>query len=458
MLDRVAAISLSLLLATAMLPTDPAAAQMKTSKDSKPAPGKTTPVILPNTIQSFSQAIVPTNRPSLALLPAQASLYSPHNDQLYGRLQAALIRLGRFNVLERGKIQALMGERDLARNGYAMPADIGKLLNAQKLLIAEMTSDPTPQHIVDKKAKTRHFESYARATVRFIDVATGVAYDAFEVSAEAIDPASRERAQDQAMDNLVGQILSRVRSRTRLGAMVTDRQGRRVHLSEGRNIGILPGQYFEAVDAYGEHIGQLHVLASAEEQSTAEIIRGYYTVNPGLKVIEQSGGGWPFGIGFANRSFLTSTGQLEGAFNALDLHINQSGVGLGGGLELGHLSHRGGLSGLGAVLRLEPQVEIVPERFWLYASLGGGLGLYTSPIPVTGETGTAIAVNALASVGANLSPLGGLNLFVDGGYMSPWLLNDWQRSVGDRNVPVTATMPNPVIGGAFARAGVSWAF
>lgn len=454
MLDRVTAFSLSLLLASALLPAAPALAQMKTSKDTQPAPGGVTP----NTIQSFSQAIVPSDRPSLALLPAQASLYSPHNDQLYGRLQAGLIRLGRFNVLERGKIQALIGERDLARNGYALPAELGKLLNAQKLLIAEMTSDPTAQHIVDKKAKVRRYESYARATVRFIDVATGVAYDAFEVSAEAIDPASRERAQDQAMDNLVSQILGGVRSRTRLSAVVADRQGRRVHLSEGRSIGIHPGLYFAAVDAYGEHLGQVHVLSAAENQSTAEIVRGYYTVASGLKVIEQSGGGWPFGIGFANRSLFTSTGEIEGAFNALDLHFNQSGVGLGGGVELGHLSHRGGLNGFGATLRLEPQLEIVPERFWLYASLGGGLGVYTAPVPVTGETGTALALNALASVGANLSPFGGLNLFIDGGYMSPWPLNDWQRSVGDRSIPVTATMPTPVIGGAFARAGASWAF
>lgn len=459
MFGRTAAFSLSLLLSTALLPTAPAAAQMRTSKDSKPAtaPPSAPSKASPNTIQSFSQAIVPLDRPTLALLPAQASLYSPHNDQLYGRLQAALIGLGRFNVLERGKIQALMSERDLARDGYAQPVQLGKLLNAQKLLIAEMTSDPSPTRIIDKKAKSQRFESYARATVRFIDVSTGVAYDAFEVAAEAND-STRERAQDLAMDYIVGQIMSGVRSRTRLSAMVTDRRGRRVHLSEGRNIGIKPGQYFDAVDAYGEHIGHLHVVSAADTQSTAEIIRGYYTVGSGLKVIEQAGGGWPFGIGFANRSFLTSTGTLEGAFNALDLHFNQSGVGWGGGLELGHLSHRGGLSGFGIVGRLEPQMEIVPERFWLYAHLGAGLGLYTANIPSTGGLGSSISLNALASVGANLTPFGGLNMFVDGGYMSPWQLGNWQRSIGETSFPVNEPMPNPIIGGAFARAGVSWAF
>ncbi|HEY9855457.1 MAG TPA: CsgG/HfaB family protein [Stenomitos sp.] len=450
MVGRVAASSLALLVSTTLLSAAPAAAQMRTSKDAQPA-------VQPNTIQSFAQAIVPSDRPTIAILPPQASLYSPHNDQLYGRLQSALIRLGRFNVLERGKIQALIGERDLARNGYAQPAEVGKLLNAQKLLIAEMTSDPTAQHIYDKKAKSNRFESYARATVRFIDVSTGVAYDAFEVSAEGVDASSRERATNQAMDAIVDQILGAVRSRTRLSAMVTDRSGRRVHLSEGRNIGVQPGQFYDAVDAYGEHIGQLHVTSAGDTQSTAEIVRGYYTINSGLRVIEQAGGRWPFGIGYANRSLILN-GNVEGAFNALDLHLNPSGVGLGGGLELGHLSHQGGLQGFGAVLRLEPQMEIVPERFWLYASLGGGLGVYAAPVPTTGELGTSFALNALASVGANVSPFGGLNLFVDGGYMSPWQLNDWQRSVGDRSVPITTPMPNPVIGGAFARAGLSWAF
>ncbi len=452
MSGRVAALSLSLLLSMALLPSAPAVAQMKTSKDAKPVAAPAA-----NTIQSFSQAIVPINRPTLALLPAQASLYSPHNDALYGRLQAALIGLGRFNVLERGKIQALVGERDLVRNGYAQPFEIGKLLNAQKLLIAEMTSDPSAQRIYDKKGKNNRFESYARATVRFIDVSTGVAYDAFEVTAEASDASSRERAEAQAMDYIVGQILSGVRSRTRLSAMVTDRSGRRVHLNEGRNIGIKPGQYFDAVDAYGEHIGHLHVTAASDTQATAEIIRGYYSVASGLRVIEQAGGGWPFGIGFANRSFI-SAGNIEGAFNALDLHFNQSGVGLGGGVELGHLSHRGGLQGFGAMVRLEPQVEIVPERFWLYAHLGGGLGLYSAGIPNSSDLGTSLSLNALAAVGANVQPLGGLNLFVDGGYMSPWQLTDWQRRVGENSIRVTEPMPNPIIGGAFARAGVSWAF
>lgn len=449
------AVAVSLLLAATLLPAAPAVAQMKTSKDSQPKPAAP---VQPNTIQSFAQAIVPSDRPTLALLPAQASLYSPHNDQLYGRLQAALIQLGRFNVLERGKIQTLVGERDLARNGYAQPTELGKLLNAQKLLIAEMTSDPTGQLIYDKKEKKKHYESYARASVRFIDVSTGVAYDAFEVSAETMDPISRERAQDQAMDSVVSQILAGIRSRSRLSAKVTDRSGRRVHLDEGRNIGVQPGQFYDAVDAYGEHIGHLHVVSASDTQSTAEIIRGYYTVNSGLKVIEQSGGGWPFGIGYANRSLVTTDGNIEGAFNALDLHFNQSGVGLGGGVELGHLSHRGGLQGFGVVLRLEPQMEIVPERFWLYASMGGGLGLYTATIPASSEMGTTLSLNALASVGANVVPFGGLNLFVDGGYMSPWQLNDWRRSVGDASVPVTATMPNPIIGGAFARAGATWGF
>jgi hypothetical protein len=439
MIRRLLALSLCLSTLGALLP-DPALAQMKRSQS----------------VQSFSEAVVPDNKPTLAILPG-GGIYSPHNDILFGKLQTALIQLGRFNMLERSQVQSLVSERDLVRGGYARAQEIGKLLNANKLLVAEMTSDPTAQAI--REGKGYRYDSYARASIRFIDVATGVAYDAFEVSAEASDSTSREQAQIRAMDNLVTSIVQGVRERAKLNALITSRDGRRLILDQGRNKGMKSDLYFQAVGRYGEDLGRLRVVDVNDTYSVAEVVRGYYSIKTGASAVEQPYGGSPFGIGYANRSLITRNGQVEGAFNGLDLHFNQSGYGLGWGLELGHVSHRGGVSGFGAFARLEPQLEIIPERFWFYLTLGGGGNFLLANIPSNGATATSGSLNALASVGANLSPFGGLNLFVDGGYMSPWQVGGWTEDLGgDQSKAVTDPMPSPVIGGAFARAGVTWTF
>lgn len=439
MFRRLLALSLGLATLGALIP-DPAFAQMKRS----------------TTVQSFSQAVVPDNKPTLAILPG-GGIYSPHNDILFGKLQTALIRLDRFNMLERSQIQSLVSERDLVRGGYARAQEIGKLLNASKILVAEMTSDPTAQAIREEKGY--RYQSYARASIRFIDVATGVAYDAFEVSAEASDSSSREQAQMRAMDDLVNSIVQGVRDRAKLNALITSRDGRRLVLDQGRNKGMKSDLFFQAVGRNGEELGRLRVVEVNDTHSVAEVVRGYYSVKTGASAVEQPYGGMPFGVGYANRSLITRDGSVEGAFNGLDLHFNQSGYGLSWGLELGHVSHRGGINGFGAFARLEPQLEIVPERFWLYMTLGGGGNLLLAGIPSSGETATSGSLNALASVGANVSPFGGLNLFVDGGYMSPWTVGGWTQDLGgDKSKPVTEAMPAPVIGGAFARAGVTWAF
>jgi hypothetical protein len=435
------ALSLGLATLHALLPA-PAQAQMKR----------------PQSIQSFEKAHVPDAKPTLALLPGPG-LHGPYNDILFGKLQTALIQLDRFNMLERSQVQTLLTERDLVRGGYARAQEIGKLLNANKVLVAEMTSDPTAQAI--KESKGYRYQSYARASIRFVDVATGVAYDAFEVSTEASDTTSREQAQMRAMDQLVSEIVRGVRDRARLNAQITSRDGRRLVLDQGRNKGMKSGLYFNAVGRQGEEQGRLRVTEVNDTHSVAEIVRGYWSVKTGSTAVEQPYGGMPFGVGYANRSLVTRDAQIEGAFNGLDLHFNQSGHGLGWGIELGHVSHRGGISGFGAFARLEPQIEIVPERFWFYLTLGGGGNLLLADIPGAGANtmGTTGSLHALASVGANVSPFGGLNLFVDGGYMSPWQVGGWTQDLGgDQSKPVTQPMPVPTIGGAFARAGVTWAF
>lgn len=411
----------------------------------------------PTTVQSFDEAVFPQNKPTIALLPG-GGIYSPFNDMLFGKLQTALIQLDRFNVLERSRVQALVNERDLMRGGYSRAQEVGKLLNANKLLVAEMVSDPTAQVIPQEKGY--HYTSYARASVRFVDVETGLAYDAFEVSAEATDSTSREQAQMRAMDNLVSDIIRGIRERTKLNAQITSRDGRRLILDQGRNKGMQGDLFFQAVDRFGKEEGRLRIVEVNETYSVAELVRGYYSVKTGSTVVEQPYGGMPFGVGYANRSLISGDG-IEGAFNGLDLHFNQSGYGLGWGIELGHVSHQGGISGFGAFARLEPQLEIVPERFWLYLTLGAGGNLLLADVPGENDTATTGSLNALASVGASVSPFGSLNLFVDGGYMSPWKVSGWTQDLGgeqSKAVDPGIAMPAPTIGGAFARAGVTWAF
>lgn len=417
----------------------------------------------PATPRAIQAQVPASGKPTLAVLPPLGSSYVPYNDSLYARLTSALVNLGRFQVLERGTIQTLITERELSARGYAEPAALGKLLQAQKLLIAEMLTDPSG-HAVDyeetkdnRKVHRTRYESLARASVRFIDVHTGSTYEALEVSETATDPVSAEAAKDKAMDQVVDRIVAQIRNRSRLSARVIDRDGWAVTLDAGGDVGLQRGMYLDITDGLGGRAATLCLRSTDGARARAEVVRGYYRVAPGQQAIEDPQGGDPVGLGYVNRIMFSNTAAINTTFNGLQLQTNPLGRGLALGGELGWMGNLGGGDGLAVQLFAAPQFPLIPEHLWTYLSLGVAGEVLMAPT-TTGKTASAGGLHAMASLGVGASPVEGLLAFVETGYLTPWKVQDWSVSVGDSWQKVTGWMPTPTVGGVFLRSGVSLAF
>jgi hypothetical protein len=406
-----------------------------------------------------------SGRPTLAILPSLQLAYGPHNDYLYDHLRQALVDLGRFEVLDRGQVEALLGDRFQPGKTYGAPAELAKRLGVRDLVVAEMMSDPTPQVVEDKKDK-HHYESYARATVRYLDVTKGSGFEVLDFSDEGKDGSSRDAAQTAAMDGLVSAIVAAVQERTPLSARILQRSGRTVLLDQGSNQGLRSDQFFTDISPRGHDDARIEIDRVEPSRAWGTIVTGYYDVRAGDPVLEAPRGSWPIAFGYANRTVFGPGFSLNQTLNALDLQFNPTGHGMGGGLEIGVLSTTG-LWGGSVLGRLQPQWEVVPERFWFYGTVGGGLDVaYTSVTPAAavpgaqaGDTASSVGFHALASIGANLSLGGRLNLFLEVGGSTPWRFTGWHVGSDDSSVALAdSAMPAPTIGGPFTRVGAGWRF
>lgn len=390
-------------------------------------------------------------RPVLAVLPGPVE--SGYNDALYTMLSRSTYSLGRFRIMDRAKImQTLMSGSDTVKHGYQHPQELGKFLGADYVLFAELLDEPEV-HKVYGEATPKH-RATVTASVWFVNVRTEKATLGFEVKGEGSVEASEDEASFKAVVDVARNILGHIRSITQLKATITRRDQRVVTLDRGYRDGLREGFFFSLLDGQGAETGLALIDEVRDDTSTAVIVKGIDAAQPGMSVIENPAGRMPTGVAYALRTVFDHNLKFEETMHTLDYQINHSGLWNALGLEAGWISHQGRVSGLSLLGRIEPQLDLIPSKFWLYSSLGAGIGVFSPDDAGYDKMATAVSFHVLGSLGANLQLFERLSLFGDIGYMTPWTLTNWRKD----NQAVTSPMPQPFVGGPFTRLGCTWAF
>ncbi|MBM3269930.1 MAG: hypothetical protein FJZ01_20035 [Candidatus Sericytochromatia bacterium] len=403
--------------------------------------------------------IVPAAPPAQAsgkpvLAVRQATSASNANRMLWDRLRtAARNRLTRFQVVE----------------GAAPGADIE--------VTVEFQLEPTVE--INRKARTEEYERKdasgktvkdtrivetveytcnGEADVRILDRRTGLE-DMLHVVRTGVSHSSTGDAREEVYSGIVRFVLDALRSRYRLQATVTHKDGRNVFLDRGRDVGIEPDAVFSALSPDGSVVGEVRVERVESGSAVGRVRVGYYKIGPGTRLEERIGGGAPVGlsIGLVNR-LLPGTAQPIGqSYLGLEGHLRQADTDAWFDVagDLTFISNTSGVNGLGLFASFIPQVELLPEWLWLHMPFGAGFEVY-STTAASGKSATATGLHLTVGLGTTLATPVGLRLSADAGVMTPWTVSGWTEGSG-RNA-VAATGPTFDVGGPFVRWSLTYGF
>ena len=195
-------------------------------------------------------------------------------------LTTALVRTGRFTVLERAAIQQVMGEQELGANGQVNPetaAAKGKIIGAQVLVTGDITEFAYNQSSVGgttinvlnilKKAKVDRVTAMVAIDIRLIDAVTGevifsqrakgnasmteagadltIKNQSFNASGFINTPLGK--ASREALEGTVAAITSGMKRVVWSGRIIDVREGL-VYINAGSETGIQPGMHLEVYE------------------------------------------------------------------------------------------------------------------------------------------------------------------------------------------------------------------
>lgn len=385
-------------------------------------------------------------------------------DAIYNAFRNRVIALQRFTVIERddARIGSLIREGALAASGLAQTGSgpqIGQLLGAGYLAFLEYDQLTVNFAPPKKRHETGQYRASLRATARFVDTETGIAQKAFAATGSG-SHASWRGAVQQAVDNLVDDMLLATREVFALQATILQRDEREVIINLGRRQGLIPGTRFSvqrAQNGVRRSIGQVVVTAVDADRAAARITDGYWTIQAGDMLTEAPRAGGTITAG-ATYEYVpvsasvnpaapsgqfaaqTAPGHLVGAqVSAPDL------VGDGAGLSgrIGYLGTGGtSLSGLLIDLVGIYRIDVVPERVALHVHAGPSLmtvwqakgnylGADLAINRVTGSNldgwgfGLTTGLDAVVTLGRHVQLTGGI------GYRLTSTIGEWSGSFGE---------------------------
>ena len=393
--------------------------------------------------------------------------------RLAAELSSRIAALDRFRIVPAGQVQsALHGQTEVAG---APPAPLGKLarsLGASLLIVCDVegAQDWRQRRVVASETRRRYwphhelivrttresvfFGANVRAAIRLYDARSGHAETLpFWVDASSLE--SGRQAESNAFDVVARSLVLRLRELFPLRAAVIAKNGRDITLDAGWNQGVKASYYFHAV---ADPDAVVRVDRVLPDSCQGRLIQGYYHLAAGQRVIEDPSPelGGNLGIGFAARTTIAH-GGLQSVLDALEIHLNQSGAdGPDVVFDLGYLTDSAGIGALSLGAHLDPQIEILPEIFWLDASIGAEADLYAEN--QAGTTLDADSYHALGSLGARLALPLGFKLAANVGWMTPFEVSTWSEDVGGGAIPMASQLPSFWLGGPFVQGGLSWGF
>jgi curli biogenesis system outer membrane secretion channel CsgG len=265
-------------------------------------------------------------KPRIAVLAFENnSTWSWWGDNLGGaaadEMATQLVQTGKFTVVERAQLGALLAEQDLGASGRVAPgtaARIGKVLGVQLLLTGSIT-----QFSIERKSAAfkgiggTYANAESKMDVRLIDAETGevlavavgqgnkrmvggrynsiAAERTFDQGAaqEALRPAVEQAVQKIAAQ---GEVLRAVTPAAPAG-QITGAKGASFYINRGQNAGVKVGQQFEVhrvtdeikdadgrvLDRVVEKVGVIEVTQVLSQSAICKLVSGQAATNDTIK-------------------------------------------------------------------------------------------------------------------------------------------------------------------------------
>jgi curli biogenesis system outer membrane secretion channel CsgG len=265
-------------------------------------------------------------KPRIAVLAFENnSTWSWWGDNLGGaaadEMATQLVQTGKFTVVERAQLGALLAEQDLGASGRVAPgtaARIGKVLGVQLLLTGSIT-----QFSIERKSAAfkgiggTYANAESKMDVRLIDAETGevlavavgqgnkrmvggrynsiAAERTFDQGAaqEALRPAVEQAVQKIAAQ---GEVLRAMTPAAPAG-QITGAKGASFYINRGQNAGVKVGQQFEVhrvtdeikdadgrvLDRVVEQVGVIEVTQVLSQSAICKLVSGQAAANDTIK-------------------------------------------------------------------------------------------------------------------------------------------------------------------------------
>lgn len=414
-------------------------------------------------------------------------------DAIYDAFRNKVIAMGRFTVLERddARMKQVIKEAAFGESGLVNPGSapkIGQLLGAGYMAFIEYSAFSCDYQSPKKKGERGKFEAELTATVRFVNTETGIATGAFTTTGSGSD-ANRDKAINEAIDDVVGDMILSTREIFALKATIVGRNGNMAMLDMGSQHGLKAGTFFNVFreeDGFRNKIGLVRVDQVGPAKSLARVKDGFWTIKAGDQIEENARAGAPVAIGafyefvgltkgtptaFKSGQATLSNGNLFGvALRGPELFGDMAGLTLAGGyMPIGNGVDATLFDLLGTF-----RWDFVPEILALDLRVGPTLGVMgqsrsnfglPTGTPTSGDNLTAFGFGGTA--GANLVLMLGKHakVFAGAGYRVANFGSTWSAGSAKENneVSVTGNETNAVyptigIGGLTIQAGIDGQF
>lgn len=259
------------------------------------------------------------DRPTLAVLGLQGAFQMPRSatqgpssarplgELLVQRLDVAFLATGRFRVLERHQLKAVLREGAYQQKGLvddATAVTLGRQLGAQFVLVGSYSGTmahaaDVQEHLFGKETREEFYPARLEVRLRLVRTEDGSIRDPMILAASARDPQA-SRAFDRLMDDFARVLDHELAVRYPLaGYVVRLLPGGEVLADFGRDRGVAPGDVFLAVEAGpdavhpvtgkevpGERrvVGELVVTEAGPESATLRPVAGGPVLKPGCRL------------------------------------------------------------------------------------------------------------------------------------------------------------------------------
>jgi len=195
-------------------------------------------------------------------------------------LSDALIRVGRFQVVERANIERILAEQRFQTSGFVDPhtaAQLGRILGIDYAVVATLDRCEYKTESWTDKNGTRHYYHVgdAEASVRFVDTSTGTIVASVRTKGSATDSSSVSKACLDAVgacfkSGMVAELteLFAIRGRV-LEASSKDK----VYIYVGRESGVKPGAHFEILRPSVTQIGGMQLSDDSSFKASIAVVQ-----------------------------------------------------------------------------------------------------------------------------------------------------------------------------------------